>query len=74
MEKSNYNKTSGRKTLILVIVLIAIILFLTIYAVFLAVRKSSVITGSSYYEVPTPTPTEVPTPAPTIFIRPLHGD
>jgi uncharacterized membrane protein YukC len=66
MEKVSYNKISGKKTLALVITLIVLIIALSVYSIFLVVRKSSVITNSSYYEGPdafdeiTPTPQSFP--------------
>jgi hypothetical protein len=74
MTNGGYSKISGRKTQILVIVLIATILVLTIYAVYIAVRNQDIKTGSFYYEAPSPTPTEIPEPTPTIFIKPVLGD
>lgn len=66
MEKVSYNKISGKKTLVLVIALITLIIMLSVYSIFLVVRKSSVITNSSYYEGPDafeePTPTPHPFP------------
>lgn len=50
--QNGYNRISGKKTLALVIILIALILFLTVYSVYLMLRKSSVLTKSTSYDKP----------------------
>jgi hypothetical protein len=74
MTYGNYNKISGRKTMILVIAIIATILLLTIYSIISIYSRSSVKTGSFYYEAPSPTPTVSPTTSPTPFIPQIYGD
>lgn len=73
MTNGNYNKISGKKTLALVIGLILLIIVLSAYTVYLMLRRSAVITNSSYYEKPE---SAVVTPTETLF-QPFparHGD
>lgn len=74
MSSEGYNKISGRKTLILVILIMTAIIFLSVYSIYLMLRKSSVVTNSSYFEKPATIEGQNPTTPPTPGSLERFGD
>jgi hypothetical protein len=74
MIKESYSKIASRRTLLLVIFLIAVIVVISVYSIFTLIRRSSVMTGSSYYEEPLLSPTDTPKSNPTEVFKPVLGD